>query len=121
MNKKEVYEIARLIRSYYEQTKFNQEKLDAWYAILQNYEFVKVKVNLEAFVKRSDFPPKMRDLIEEEKPLSSNVPSYEETMTLFGVKAERSSSTVVQEELAKMREILGIRRDENDDSSGNAV
>ena len=108
MNKREVYEIGKLIKSYYEQTKFDQEKLNAWYAILQNYEFEKVKANLELFVKHSEFPPKIRDLIHGEKPQFSNVPGYEETMSMLGVTAERSSSSVAQEELAKMRIILGI-------------
>lgn len=109
VNKKEVYEIGKLIRSYYDQTKFGQEKLDAWFAILQKYEFEKVKANLETFVKHSEYPPKIKDLIQEEKPLSSNVPGYEETISLLGEAAVRSSSSVAQEELAKMRAILGIK------------
>lgn len=106
MNKKEVYEIGKLIKSYYEQIKFDQEKLDAWYAILHKYEFEKVKENLETFVKHSEFPPKLKDLIQEEKQI---VPGYEETISLLGEAAAYSSSEVAQEELAKMRAILGIK------------
>ncbi|MGN1385952.1 MAG: replicative helicase loader/inhibitor [Bacillus sp. (in: firmicutes)] len=109
MTKKQLYEIGKLMKRYYEQVKFDQEKLDAWYEILQDYDFETVKANLEAYVKHSDFPPKIKDLIAEGEKQHSIVPGYEETVVLLADMETGSPSEVAQQELAKMRAILGIK------------
>ena len=111
MTKKEAYMIAKLIVSYYEQIKFDQNKLDAWYEILKAYEFERVKANLEWFVKHSEFPPKVKDLIQNEMDVSANVPGYQETQALLEETYGGSSSEIAQQELAKIRKILGINGD----------
>lgn len=64
MNKKESYKLMDLIQAYYEKFQFDQQKLDAWYMILQKYSYDEVQKNLLKFVEESPHAPKISDLVQ---------------------------------------------------------
>lgn len=109
MIKWETFELLKQIAVFYEQFTVDQQKVDLWHEVLKGYTFDEVEAKLHRFVQESDFPPKIADLVK--KPKSTNTTSnQEETMTYIIRKPQPAPEMVVQTELAKMREILGIVR-----------
>ena len=109
MTKREVFQLLRMIASYYDSFVINQEKVDTWFKLLTRFSFEVIEENLLAYVTESPFPPKLSDLVK--KPDGSRViPSCGETEVILWQKERPASPEVVQESLAKMRAILGIVR-----------
>ena len=110
VTKKELFQLLQILRCYYEQFEVNQEKFDAWYRVLRLEEFDTVKKNLENYVKHSLYVPKISDLVRTEGVRTYLVPSSEETKMSLSSEIQTASADVIQTELAKMRQILGIER-----------
>jgi hypothetical protein len=109
MIKKETFELLRTISTFYDQFLISQEKVNLWHEVFKHYQPDVVQENLFAFVKESPFPPKIADLL----PKSSQgrtVPNAGETRVIITARHKPASKAVIQQELANMREILGIRR-----------
>ncbi|WP_153127320.1 replicative helicase loader/inhibitor [Peribacillus tepidiphilus] len=111
MTKREVFILLGMIAEYYEQFQLDQKRVDAWYEALKDCSFDRIKNNLLAFVVESAFPPKISDLVRKTSAVSRFIPSYEETKSILYTNQQLAKEECIQEELAKMREILGIRRD----------
>lgn len=110
MTKDEVFELMSLIDEYYDCFSPDQRKINAWYEALKKTSFEELKQNLVAFAKVSPVPPKVSDLIRKKTASSRDIPNVMETMAFLSRHVEPAKEEVVQQELAKMREILGIRR-----------
>jgi len=64
--------------------------------------------NLLAHVAESSYPPKIAQIIQKQSMDSRVIPSIEETNQIIYVRQKPAQESVIQEELAKMRKILGI-------------
>lgn len=107
MTKNETFELLELIQGNY-QTTITQAQIDAWHVALKNYSIQEIKQNLARFMKQSSYPPKVSDLIRN----ANVIPSVQQTREeILDRKIELADESIVQEELAKIRDILGIRRD----------
>jgi hypothetical protein len=133
MDKKQVLQIIQSIESIYnnhftknvlpsEQKNKIKNVVETWYEFLKDHEYEEVKGNLKFHVNHSKFAPSIAELINKpdyEKASGPAVPSYEETQEMLKQreknKAEAASPEVVEQELANIRKILGIR----DDACGN--
>ncbi|MDQ0221069.1 hypothetical protein [Peribacillus cavernae] len=58
----------------------------------------------------STYPPKVSDLVVAGAVVSRAIPDYQETVVILKTHQKPAAKEVIQQELAKMREILGIRR-----------
>ncbi|PLT33505.1 replicative helicase loader/inhibitor [Bacillus sp. V5-8f] len=110
MTKRELFTLLDLITEYYDQFEVDQKKVDSWHEALRAYSFEKVKENTLAFVTTSPYPPKISDLVGGNPVASRYVPDDKETVVVLYTREKPASEEVIQEELAKMRQILGIRR-----------
>ncbi|MBM7583542.1 trans-aconitate methyltransferase [Bacillus pakistanensis] len=111
MIKRETYRLLELISDYYHQFKINQKKIDIWHVVLQTYSFEEIEANLIAYVARSPYPPMLSELTRKEENISRVIPDRTDTIAILYPTSKPANEEVVQTELAKMREILGIRRD----------
>lgn len=112
MTKRETYTLLALIAVYYEQFEVNQRKIDSWHEVLQNHEIENLRRNLLLHVEESPYPPKISDLVRKSAAVSRSIPDCWDTAYIVPPAWKPASEAVVQAELAKMREILGIRRTE---------
>ncbi|MBT2690132.1 hypothetical protein J7I93_18345 [Bacillus sp. ISL-47] len=112
MTKRETYTLLALIAVYYEQFEVNQRKIDSWHEVLQSHEVEDLRRNLLLHVKESPYPPKISDLVRKSAMVSRAIPNCLDTDCIVPIAWKPASEEVVQAELAKMREILGIRRSE---------
>ena len=110
MTKRDVFQLLRMIASYYESFVVNQEKVDTWYRLLHQFSFEAVEENLLAYVTESPYPPKLSDLVKKPHAASRVVPSCDETKVILWQRNRPASPEAVQEYLAKIRVILGIVR-----------
>ena len=110
MTKKESFELMNLIAEYYEQFSYDQTKLDAWHQALKLVPFEEAKQNLIQFTMESPFPPKLSDLVRKKPSASRDIPNVAETLKILYNNLVPAKEETVQRELAKMREILGIKR-----------
>lgn len=110
MTKRELFSLMQLVREYYEQFEFDQAKLDAWYLVLKEEDFACVRERIVEYVARFPNPPRVSELMKKNTVFSRAVPDLEETEANLVVSVRRASAEVVRDQLAKMREILGIRR-----------
>jgi hypothetical protein len=85
--------------------------VEAWHMILKDYDFDEVGQNLKNHVESSSFAPTIADLVK--KHTGRSIPGVKETQLLITQyeRAETASKEVVEEELAKIRKILGIKRE----------
>jgi hypothetical protein len=113
MIKRETFSLLSMISVYYEQFTFDQKKVDLWHEVLKVYSFEELKQNLLSFVSDSIFPPKVSDLVQK-SPLATTIPNPEETKIMIYTTHRPARKEVVQREMAKMREILGIVSGEAD-------
>ena len=111
MTKRETFTLLALIAVYYEQFEVNQEKIDTWHKALKAYSFEELEENLLAHVAASPYPPKIAQLIQKKQVDSRAIPSLEETSQLIYKQEDPARPSVIEEELAKMRKILDIRRE----------
>lgn len=110
MTKNELFTIFEFIIVYYDQFEIDQKKLNAWYEVLQPCSFEAVKERLLSFVSVSAFPPKVSDLAGAQAVGSRAIPDEMETVVILKSLHKPAAEEVIQQELANMREILGIRR-----------
>ncbi|MBS4223341.1 replicative helicase loader/inhibitor [Lederbergia citrea] len=110
MTKRETFTLIALIAVYYEQFDFDQKKVDSWHQILKEHHIDELKNNLITHVASSPYPPKISDLVRKPETCARAIPNVEETTYIFTHKRKPASEEVVQAELRKMREILGIER-----------
>jgi hypothetical protein len=109
MIKRETFELLKQIAIFYDQFVVNQEKVNLWHEILKDSSFEAAQENLYAYVKESAYPPKVSDLIQKSSQ-AMTTPNSNETKKIIKKRLLPANEEVVQKELAKMREILGIVR-----------
>ena len=113
MTKRETFHLMTLISMYYEQFELNQEKVNIWHQVLKEFSVDQLHKNLLDFVAECHYPPKISDLIRKPAAVSRVIPGCEDTTYILHMDYKPASREVVERELAKMREILGIRRGED--------
>lgn len=110
MTKRETFALLSLIAIYYEQFELNQQRVDSWFAVLKDHSYELLEKNLLVYVTKSPYPPKISELFQIQPVNSRVVPNEESTSFLLQMPYEPAKEEVVQEELRKMRELLGIKR-----------
>ncbi|MBS4178131.1 replicative helicase loader/inhibitor [Lederbergia citrea] len=110
MTKRETFTLLALIAVYYEQFDFDQKKVDSWHQVLKEHHIDQLKNNLIRHVSSSPYPPKISDLIRKPETGARVIPNVEETTYIITHSWMPASEEVVQAELVKIREILGIER-----------
>lgn len=85
--------------------------IEAWHMILKDYSMDEVGEALKSHVENSPFAPTVSDLIK--KHTGRSIPNVEETRLLLNQysQAQVASDEVREEEMAKIRIILGIKRE----------
>lgn len=119
MNKKEAVEIIRTISDIYG-NKFKmddpQGTVNAWFSILQDYDFDIIHANLMEYVKRNKFAPTVADLLithtEERDRAVLNADETREMITSWE-KHKKPDKEQADAALREMRKMLGIKRGEN--------
>jgi hypothetical protein len=109
MIKQETFKLLKKIAAFYDQFVIDQEKVDLWHEVLKRYSFDEVQKNLFSYVAKSCNPPCLYDLVHKQEG-SRTIPNAEETKILLIRNYVPASEEVVQDNLAKMRAILGIKR-----------
>lgn len=110
--KRETYTLIELIYLYYEQFQINQQKIDSWHEALKDFSYERLHRNLLKYVTHSSFPPKICDLISTSDGRSRAIPDATETYTQLMNEQPPANEEVVKAELAKIRKLLGIQREE---------
>ncbi|WP_419880873.1 hypothetical protein ACN6MY_14755 [Peribacillus sp. B-H-3] len=108
MTKIELFQILNKIADYYESFSFNKRKIESWHDVLKDADAIRVEKNLHHYVKNYTDPPKIADLLRQEK--SRDIPDARETKDSIITVGIPSTLEVVQQELANLRNILGIHR-----------
>lgn len=118
MNKIEVLKIMQTASIHYQNFKMGETQeeqlltLDAWYDILQDYDFQSINQGLKDYVKSGvPFPPNAGQLLP--KKSSGVVPNVKETLMLLESRDNRENIATESERekaLAEMRKVLGIER-----------
>ncbi|WP_423798176.1 hypothetical protein [Neobacillus sp. SAB-20_R2A] len=115
MNKRETFALLKMISVFYEQFSFDQEKVNLWHDALKDLTFVDMEENLLKHVRQSPFPPKVSELY-----ISSNVPGIvpdpDETKVILTRPYVPANREVVRKELANIRKVLGIEREQQDET-----
>ncbi|WP_428909791.1 hypothetical protein [Niallia sp. Krafla_26] len=112
MTKRELFQLLKLISVYYDSFELQQEKVDEWYHILQGESFQKVEETLKKHVAHSPYPPRVSELICKPENGARAIPNREDTRFIIQLNGCPASEEVVEQSLAKIREILGIQRGE---------
>jgi hypothetical protein len=110
--KRETYALLEQIYLYYEQFQINQQKIDGWHEALKDFSYERLHQNLLNYVAHSSFPPKICDLISTPDRIHTRVPDVTETYKQLMNDQPSANEEVIQAELAKMRKLLGIRRED---------
>jgi hypothetical protein len=110
--KRETYALLEQIYLYYEQFQINQQKIDGWHEALKDFSYEQLQGNLLNYVKHSSFPPKICDLISTPDRIHARVPDVTETYKQLMNDQPPANEEVIQAELAKMRKLLGIQRED---------
>ena len=113
MTKKEVFQLLSLIAVYYDSYEINQRKVDEWHVLLKHDSYHRLEKNLRSHAEISPYPPRISELIRKPEHGSRFIPDVEETLGFLYQPIQRASEEVVQQSLAEIRKILGIRRGEN--------
>ncbi|MGD7021756.1 replicative helicase loader/inhibitor [Rossellomorea vietnamensis] len=121
MTKEQVFEVLVLFRETYNNFHFDQSKINIWHDLLKDKDPEVIKQNARELVLNSKFPPSLSELVNkvEEIPSGPAVPTVEETQEIMRRRAENKRNAarpeVIEAELAKIRKILNIPdEDEND-------
>lgn len=115
MNKNQVIDILETIQNMYH-AKFKidnpQKTVDAWFKILQDFDFDTINRNLTNYVSKNSFPPSVADLINMPEHKDKAILNAQETAELLKGYAEQPEADKkhVAAELERMRAILGIKR-----------
>ena len=112
MTKREVFQLLKLISVYYDSFDFDQTRVDEWHAVLKVESYHRMEENLRKHVARSPYPPRISELICKAENSSRAIPNGDDTKYILYVKEKPASKEVVERSLAKIREILGIKRRE---------
>lgn len=113
MTKREVFQILKLIGLFYDSFEISQEKVDEWYIMLKNQSFSTLQRHVREHAAHSSYPPKISELIRKPAFGSRDIPDAEETRVLLYQPIQPVSEEIVQQSLAQIREILGIKRGVN--------
>jgi hypothetical protein len=63
MIKKEAFNIMQYVKVFYERFEINQEKINAWYNVLQAEDFQEVRKIVEVYARTNKFPPTVAELL----------------------------------------------------------
>jgi hypothetical protein len=110
--KRETYALLEQIYLYYEQFQINQQKIDSWHQALKDFSYEQLHQNLMNYVTHSSFPPKICDLISTSDRVSRAIPDATETYIQLMNEKLPVNEEVVKAELAKIRKLLGIQRED---------
>jgi NDP-sugar pyrophosphorylase family protein len=62
----ELTQLLKLIRGLWPNFVYNVEVVEAWYEMLQKEDYAQIRENVVSFAKKSEFPPKICDVLEVE-------------------------------------------------------
>ena len=110
MTKREVFQLLKQISIYYDSFEIEPEKVAKWYTVLKGESLQKLEENLRKHVEHSPYPPRVSELVCKSENGSRAIPNGEDTKYIIYVKDKPASKEVVERSLAKIREILGIKR-----------
>jgi hypothetical protein len=110
--KRETYALLEQIYLCYDQFQINQQKIDSWHEALKDFSYEPLHRNLLNYVTHSSFPPKICDLISTSDLRSRAIPDAIETYTQLIIDQPPANEEVIKAELAKIRELLGIQRED---------
>jgi hypothetical protein len=110
--KRETYALLEQIHLCYDQFQINQQKIDCWHEALRDFPYERLQGNLLKYVTHASFPPKICDLISTSDGVSRAIPDAKETYTQLKNDHRPASKEVIKAELAKMRKLLGIVRED---------
>lgn len=110
--KRETYALLEQICLYYEQFQINQQKIDGWHEVLKDFSYDHLQGNLLKYVTHASFPPKICDLISTSDRISRAIPDAMETHTNLMNDQPPANEEVVKAELANIRKLLGIQRED---------
>ena len=114
MTKKEVFQLLKLIALYYEPYEISQEKVNEWFDVLKNESSKTLEQNLRCPASHSSYAPRISNLIRKPENGLRAIPNYEETLAFLYQPVKPASEEVIQCSLAAIREVLGIKRGEQD-------
>ncbi|MCM3111970.1 hypothetical protein [Lederbergia lenta] len=112
MKKSETFTLLTLIANYYDQFEIDQKKVDTWHKALKPFMYKQLEENLLVHVAESPYPPRIVQLVRKQTATSRMIPSIEETSKCAQQNSKPAQEQVIQNELKKMRAILGINRGE---------
>ena len=112
MTKREVFQLLKQISIYYDSFELEPEKVAQWYNVLKGETLQRLEENLRKHVAHSPFPPRISELVCKPENGSRAIPNGDDTKYIINVKEKHASKEVVERSLAKIREILGINREE---------
>ncbi|MBU8919086.1 hypothetical protein BGM25_23860 [Bacillus sp. FJAT-29953] len=97
----------KMITEFYDQFDVNQDRVNLWHEALKGFDFEKLKQKLFSFMSVSPYPPKISDLVHKSTE-GRAVTDVAETMKILSLIYEPAQEEVVDQELAKMREMMGL-------------
>ncbi|EOQ18641.1 replicative helicase loader/inhibitor [Bacillus cereus] len=112
MNKKETFELLKMIHAVFTNFDITQEKIDTWNVILKEYEFEEIQANYIAYIKTAKFAPKPSDMIKNKNQEHKVAPNIQETKAYWSKYTKEALATKEEREmyLKEMRNILGIEQ-----------
>jgi hypothetical protein len=108
MTKYETYQLLQQIAMYYHKFNFNQQTIDDWYKKLSPIAFDSHQETLRSFVKKSQFPPTVKDFILLAP--KGTIPTTVETKYIVYTNWIPAKDEVVQHYLTQIREKIGLER-----------
>lgn len=114
MNKRETFALLKMISVFYEQFSLDQEKVNLWHDAIKDLTFVDMEENLLKHVRQSPFPPKVSELYIKSS-VPGIVPNPDETRFILTRHYVPANREVVQMELANIRKVLSIEREQQDE------
>lgn len=112
MIKKETFAILTEIKSYWDRFEIDQDRIDKWHQLLQDYDFTEIMNNLNEYVKTNRFAPSISDLIKVPERRDRAIPNNQETKDMLASWEKETANKIPEKEadehLANIRKLLGI-------------
>lgn len=103
MEHKEALKVIKTVADFYQYFTVTEEKVIEWAKVIEPYEYAFVMANLKEHIKRSEFPPTIKDLTQEKEAASKNV-----AYTLFTEEAKKDREKQSRELLKELGQEIDI-------------
>ena len=103
MERLEAIKIIKTVADFYQSFSVTEEKVKEWANVIEPYEFTFVMDNLKEHLKRSQFPPTIKDLTHGEEVASKNV-----AYTYFTEDAKEEREQQARELLRKLGQEIDL-------------